>query len=58
MSSSAGLSEIDHRMQRTLEFVLSFGNQYRLLIEEDAAKRRAKAEVIATFASLCGPAAS
>jgi hypothetical protein len=56
MTGSAGLSELDHHVQRTLEFVLSFGSQYRLLIEEDAAKRHAKAEVMATFASLCGPA--
>jgi hypothetical protein len=55
MSGSTGLSELEDRVQRTIEFVLSFGNEYGLLIDASPAKRRAKAEVMATFACLCGP---
>jgi hypothetical protein len=47
--------ELDQKIQRTAESILPYCIECELLVEEEPAKRRAKAEVIATFACLCEP---
>jgi len=49
-------SSLDQQIARTVEAALLFADECELFVDPEPSNRRARAEVIATFACLCAPA--